>query len=248
MLAEGQRDFSARDFINIMREMIEKDQAKGVVIILDTLKKFVDLMDKTKTSAFTNVIRPFVMKGGTIIALAHTNKNPGKDGKPVYGGVSDILNDIDCAYTIAPVSSENGTKVVEFVNVKRRGNVVDTTAYSYCVGNGVSYGEIIASVQEIDPTALEPLKQAEAIKSDAEVISTVIACINEGVCSKMMLADAAAKRAGISKRAAIQVIEKYTGEDSTSHRWTFAVRDRGAKVYSVLTPPMPAPVPGTASN
>lgn len=248
MLAEGQRDFNARDFIGIMREMIEKDQARGVVIILDTLKKFVDLMDKTKTSAFTNVIRPFVMKGGTVIALAHTNKNPGKDGKPVYGGVSDILNDIDCAYTIAPVSAEDGVKIVEFANVKRRGSVVDSTAYSYCVGNGVSYGEILLSVQEVDQTALEPLKQAQAIRSDAEVIAAVTACIGDDVCSKMLLADATAKRAGISKRAAIQVIEKYTGEDPASHRWTFAVRDRGAKVYSILNATPPAPVPDTPTS
>lgn len=245
MLAEGQRDFSAKAFASILREMIEKDQARGVVIILDTLKKFVDLMDKTQTSAFTNVLRPFVMKGGTVIALAHTNKHLGKDGKPVYGGVSDILSDIDCAYTIAPVSDENGIKVVEFVNIKRRGGVVDNAAYSYCFGNGIPYVEMLLSVQSVDPEALEPLRQAEAIKSDAEVIAAVTACIGSGVCSKMLLADATAKRAGISKRAAIQVIEKYTGEDPTSHRWTFAVRNRGAKVYSILNATPPAPVPDT---
>ena len=248
MLAEGQRDFSAREFISIVRDMIENDQARGVVIILDTLKKFVDLMDKGRTSAFTNVIRPFVMKGGTVIALAHTNKNPGKDGKPVYGGVSDILNDIDCAYTIAPVSAEGGVKVVEFANVKRRGSVIDSTAYSYCVGNGIPYNEILLSVQLVDQTALDPLKQAEAIKSDAEVISAVTACIGEGVCSKMLLADATAKRVGISKRAAIQVIEKYTGEDPALHRWTFSVRDRGAKVFALLNSLPPAQAPEIQNN
>ncbi|MDD5176314.1 MAG: hypothetical protein PHQ05_07845 [Sterolibacterium sp.] len=34
-----------------------------------------------------------------MIALAHTNKNLGCDGKLIYGGVSDIVNDVDCAYT-----------------------------------------------------------------------------------------------------------------------------------------------------
>lgn len=71
VLAEGHRDFNAGAFLSIVRDMIENDQARGVVIILDTLKKFVDLMDKGKTSTFTNVIRPFVLKGGTLIALAH---------------------------------------------------------------------------------------------------------------------------------------------------------------------------------
>lgn len=234
MLAEGLRDFSAGAFLSIMRDMIENDQARGVVIVLDTLKKFVDLMDKGRTSAFTGVIRPFVLKGGTLIALAHTNKHPGKDGKPVYSGVSDILNDIDCAFTIAQISDKGGEKVVEFVNIKRRGNVVQTAAYSYCTGNGIPYDEMLLSVQPVDPDALEPLKKAEAIRSDSEVVSAVTACIKEGVNTKMKLAEAAAMRACISKRSALQIIEKYTGDDPVAHRWNFSVGERGAKVFILL--------------
>ena len=234
MLAEGHRDFTARAFLNIVREMTEQDQALGVVIILDTLKKFVDLMDKGKTSAFTNVIRPFVSKGGTVIALAHTNKKPGSDGKPVYGGVSDTMNDIDCAYTIAQVSDQDGKKVVEFANIKRRGNVVQSAAYSYCFGNGFSYNEILLSVQFVDQRTLDPFKQAEVLKSDSEVISAVTASITDGVNTKMKLAKAAAERAMVSQRIALQIIEKYTGTDPALHRWNFGVRDRGAKVFTLL--------------
>ena len=242
MLAEGHLEFSAAIFKSKVRELIENDQAKGIVLILDTLKKFVNLMDKNQTSAFTNVIRPFVSKGGTVIALAHTNKNPDKNGNPVYGGVSDIMNDIDCAYTIAEVSAENGVKVVEFVNVKRRGHVVYNASYSYCYGNNVSYHELLASVQSVDDTQLDSLKLVEAIKSDAEVIEAVSACISEGINTKMQLADAAAKRANISKRSAQQVIEKYTGNDPALHRWYFSRGARGVQVFVVLseTPPVDA--------
>lgn len=242
MLAEGHLDFSASALLSIVRGMIENDQARGVVVILDTLKKFVDLMDKGRTSTFTNVIRPFVLKGGTVIALAHTNKHPGKDGKPVYGGVSDIMNDIDCAFTIAPISAEDGVKVVEFVNVKRRGNVVQSAAYSYCIGNGIPYGEMLLSVQTVDVTDLDTLKLVEEIKSDADVIKAVKVCITDGVSTKMKLADATAKRAGISKRSALQIIEKYTGDDPTLHRWKFSVGERGAKQFAILPVIPPDPV------
>lgn len=234
MLADGYKDFKCSEFPNILRDMIAKDQAQDVVVILDTLKKFVDLMDKGRTSAFTNVIRPFVLKGGTVIALAHTNKHAGKDGKPIYGGVSDIMNDIDCAYTLAPVSDNAGTKVVEFVNTKRRGNVAQTAAYSYCTGNRISYNEILLSVEPVDHNAIAPLKVAEIIKSDAEVIDAVTACINDGINTKMKLVDAVAKRSGISKQSAIQIIEKYTGTDPVTHRWNFTVGERGAKNYVTL--------------
>jgi len=239
MIAEGLRDFSASSLLSIVRGMIEDDQVRGVVVILDTLKKFVDLMDKGRTSTFTNVIRPFILKGGTVIALAHTNKHPGKDGKPVYGGVSDILNDIDCAFTIAPISAEDGTKVVEFFNVKRRGNVVQSAAYSYCFGNGIPYGEMLMSVQSVDEADLDTLKLVEEIKSDADIIESVKACINDGVSTKMKLADAAAKRADISRRAALQIIERYTGSDPASHHWTFSKGAHGAMQYVLLATPQP---------
>lgn len=237
MLADGYKDFKCSEFPNILRDMIAKDQAQDVVVILDTLKKFVDLMDKGRTSAFTNVIRPFVLKGGTVIALAHTNKHAGKDGKPIYGGVSDIMNDIDCAYTLAPVSDNAGTKVVEFVNTKRRGNVVQTAAYTYCTGNQISYNEILLSVEPVAQNVIAPLKIAENIKSDAEVIEAVTACINDGINSKMQLADAVSRRAGISRRSAIQIVEKYSGTDPVAHRWNFTVGDRGAKNYILLSHP-----------
>ena len=46
MLAEGHRKFRARDLVQLMENMTETDKANEVVIILDTLKKFVDLMNK----------------------------------------------------------------------------------------------------------------------------------------------------------------------------------------------------------
>ena len=237
MLAEGHRDFTASEFLKIVRGLIKEDQASGVVIVLDTLKKFVNLMSKDSASDFTNTIRAFVLKGGTLIALAHTNKNPGSDGMPVYGGVSDIPNDIDCGYIISTVSKQGGNKVVKFVNIKKRGYAAEGAAYTYCIENGISYNEILASVQPVDESTLEPFKQAEAIRTDAEVINAVSACINDGMHTKMKLAEATADRAGISKRAAIKIIEKYTGNDPSKHKWSFSVRARGAKAYVLLEPP-----------
>ncbi|MDP3322007.1 MAG: PriCT-2 domain-containing protein [Hydrogenophaga sp.] len=234
MLTEGFEGFSAIEFLNIVRGMIENNQAHGVIIILDTLKKFTDVMDNTKSSIFTGVMRAFAMNGGTVIALAHTNKNAGKDGKPIYGGVSSIMNDIDCAYTIAQVTADNGEKIVEFNNTKRRGNVVQNAAYSYSIGNNIPYDELLLSVQLVDETQLGALKNAEEIKSDAEVIQVALVCINEGLNTKMKLAFAIAERAGISKGNAIKLIDKYTGNDAMTHIWSFSVAARGAKIFTLL--------------
>lgn len=235
MLSEGYRGFNASDLLGIMTEMVATNQAKGVIVILDTIKKFTNLMDKSKASQFTKVIRQFVMKGGTVIGMAHTNKKLGVNGKPVYGGTSDIVDDFDCAYTIATEDGSNPTeKIVVFDNIKRRGSNPIKVAYRYSIESGLTYNEILMSVERVDDDQLAKVAQVAKGKSDADVIASVLSCIAQGVNTKMLLAGEVAKVAGISKRQALAVIERYTGNDPAVHKWSFAVRERGAKVFTVL--------------
>jgi hypothetical protein len=125
VLCDGYRGFKVADFISYIEELCENNQARGKVLVLDTLKKFTDLMDKRRVSRWNEVIRRFITKGGTVIGLAHVNKNPGADGKSVYTGTTDMMDDADCAYVLDVVSTDDKThtKIVEFENRKRRGNV-----------------------------------------------------------------------------------------------------------------------------
>jgi hypothetical protein len=228
--------------------MIGSNQAHGVVIFLDTYKKFANVMDKSQASQFNKLLRRFVMKGGTVVALAHTNKKPGMDGRPVYGGTSDSLDDCDCAYIMwsLPPQAGSAEKIIQFENIKRRGNVVQSAAYSYSSDPAISYSELLASVQIVDDAQLAPVIQAETIRSDAGAIAAAEDCIREGINTKMLLADAVSKRSSRSKRSAMQVVEKYTGDDPSIHRWTYSVRARGAKVFELL--PSAPPLPGTVAT
>jgi hypothetical protein len=196
-------------------------------------------MEKRESSEFAKLVRQFVMKGGTVVALAHVNKRPGANGKPVYGGTSDILDDFDCGYTIDTIDENpyTYTKVVEFENIKRRGNVPLSACYAFSTEAGISYNELLSSVREIAPDAVDLLKKEQELVSDADAISAVESSILSGTNTKMLLAEAVAERASISKRQAIRTIEKYTGTDPTLHRWHFIVKDRGAKVFVLLEQP-----------
>jgi Primase C terminal 2 (PriCT-2)/Bifunctional DNA primase/polymerase, N-terminal len=236
MLADGHEGFSAEVFRKVLVTMVESDAAKGVIVVLDTLTKFVNTMDKLACRAFATLIRQFVLKGGTVIALAHTNKNPGADGQPVYAGVTDIVNDFDCMHILSTVSqqADGNQKVVEFNNRKRRGSNVLTASFSYALERNISYEALLLSVQSVDPDAVTTLKAREELANDFDVIKVVKTCIAEGVTTKMNLAAEVAKRSGVSRRAALDIIEKYTGADIEKHHWNFAVKDRGAKVYHLL--------------
>lgn len=238
MVVDGHQGFEAGSFRVAMEKMIIDDTARGVIVLLDTLKKFVNTMDKSKSSDFAKVIRQFSLKGGTVIALAHANKNPGTDGRAMYSGTSDIVDDFDCAYMLNSVSrqSDPTQKVVEFTNIKRRGNVALTAAYGYTLDPDIPYNELLLSVQEVDPAQLISVKHATEVQTDTQIIESIAGCIRDGIDSKMKLAEAAAERAGCSKRSALKVVDKYTGNDPATHQWSFTVKERGAKVFMLLHP------------
>jgi hypothetical protein len=237
MLAEGHRGFRASKLLPIIENLTQTGLAGRSIIIVDTVKRFTDLMDKRTASSFTAIIRAFVLKGGTFIGLAHTNKNKGASGKSVYGGTSDLVDDLDCVYVIDEIESdEPGTKVVEFRNIKQRGNVAASLAFSYASQSEINYVERLLSVQLVDPADLASARQAADLRTDSEIVATVESCIGEGINVKMDLVKEVVDRLKIPKRAALAVIDKYTGTTLGTHLWTFAVKARGAKVFEVLTP------------
>lgn len=236
MLADSYSGFVAAELEDMLRKLADENVAAGKIIVLDTVTKFVNVLDATKTRRFMTAVRRFVARGGTVIGLAHTNKNPDARGKQVYRGTSDIINDADCVYVLSVLRDENRERVVVFENQKRRGDVKQVAGYCYTTADGISYHERLASVEEVDPTALDEVRAEEVRLDDTKLIGVVVACIQAGVTTKMLLADAAAKRAQVSKRAAIKVIDRYTGDDPTTCHWRYRVHERGAKVFELLPP------------
>lgn len=67
----------------------------GLVLILDTLKKFVDMLDKKQLKSLLSTLRAVTLRGATICLLGHTNKYPGKDGNNIFEGMGDLRSDVD---------------------------------------------------------------------------------------------------------------------------------------------------------
>jgi len=233
MLAPGHKGFKAPDLIVLMLQMIQEGQAVGVVIILDTIKKFTDPMSKTDARNFWNVARQFVSKGGTLIALAHANKNLSADGKPIYAGTSDSLDDTDCAFTLREISRNEieKHKVVEFENIKNRGMVEPRICYQYSTEVGLSYRELLETVEKVDCESL--IQEAESGPED-ELIEIVAECITGGINKKMEIIAAVSEHSGSSKSKVRKLIEHHTGDDPLRHKWNYQIGDRGAKKFSLL--------------
>lgn len=238
-LAPGHKGFDARLLPDLFREMADRKKAKGALIIIDTIKKAASLMDKSKASAFTAACRSAVMAGATIVGFAHTNKQPSASGKLQYGGTSDLRDDFDAAYVMGPIEVDGfeGDKVVAFECIKSRGGNARSATYVYADDESVSYSERLASVRLVSDDEMQGFRRIEEAKADADVVEAIEACIRNGDYAKMALARAVAKQTGISERAAIRMIEKYTGTDPATAKWCFKRKDRGAMIFTLLAPP-----------
>jgi hypothetical protein len=193
-------------------------------------------MDKERSSSFASRLRRFSKAGGTVIALGHTNKHPSADGRLVFAGTTDLVEQFDACYILSEVSADTArqTRTVLFENFKARGPVAKRASYRYSIAEGRSYRELLDSVTPVDEIELAQMSQAGQVHEETPVIDAVVACIAAGIVAKMDLVSAAVDRSGVSKRTVIEVLERYTGKDPAVHRWTFTVHARGEKRYALL--------------
>jgi hypothetical protein len=234
MLVDGYRGFKAHDLEALVRDMVTKGTIDGAVIVLDTMKKFVNVMDKKDCSRFSSAMRTFAMQGGTLIALAHVNKNPGADGQRVFAGTTDIVDDFDNAYMLTQVAVAEGVKTVEFKNIKRRGNNPERAGYSYSVERQARYEDVLLTVKEIDLMDLDPIKQAAALVADEVLIKMVEGRITAGVVKRMELIKGVSDLCGASRANVSGIVTRYTGGDPAMHRWNYKTGARGAHLFELL--------------
>lgn len=243
MLAPNQNGFSSSDITQLMIDLAESGEAHGVVLVLDTLKKFTDLMQKKEAANFGNISRGFVSSGGTLVCLAHTNKHKSGDGRSVYSGTSDIRDDSDCVYIIekADGSQVDGISSVEFVNDKARGDVADRLSFSYKRFSGQSYRDLIASVQCIDAVEMgwRRLKSemAARLEEDTPYIEAICAAIESGITSKAKLVSHVNSETGLSHNKLRKLIADRTGTDyGIGHRWSLSVGSHNTSTYALIQP------------
>ena len=246
MLIPNMNEFKPSYIPILMQKLAETEEAKGVVLVLDTLKKFTDLMDKGAASAFGNIARGFVAAGGTLICLAHTNKHKDSEGKGIYSGTSDIVDDADCVYIINKISADGNdlsrVHTVEFNNIKARGDVDSTAAFTYTRSSGQEYSALLKTVQRISTSEAKTMrKKAEAseqLDQDDDVIQALTSSIRQGIVTKSELIQSAMADTAESRAKVKGVLERWTGNDyAEGYRWTYKAGDHNKFSYSLTTPP-----------
>jgi hypothetical protein len=236
VLAPGFQDFDARNLASLLLDMAHEDKAKNSFVIMDTLKKAVSLMDKRLSSNFAEFARRFVMRGGTFLGLAHTNKKTNKDGTPIFAGTSDILDDFDCGYTIMEVGGRaaGSERVVQFNCIKSRGNAAQQVSYAYSVEPSLPYAARVESVHLVDSSELAAVSAQAQAEKDKYLIEVIEACMAESPKGKMELTKEVAVQTRVGRNTIAQIIDRYSGDDPEVHRWTFDTYGHGKRGYRLI--------------
>ena len=236
LLADGWQGFSISEFYDEFWGLIKSPEAHHTVLILDTLKKFVDPMNKSESRRFSRLLRRFVQVGGTVVTLAHTNKNRTQSGALIPAGTSDIQDDFDAAYVLdACTTTSNSTeKVVTFTNIKKRGNNVNEVSYEYTTDQDITYRQLFDSVHVVNDEAVAGARIQGQLEADAVIINAIKAAIADGVNGKMQLVEAVNKRTNESNRKIADCLERYTGADAAKKLWKTTRGDRGKMTFELI--------------
>jgi len=238
MVAPGHNNFKAGYLVPMLHEFITYSTANGKIIILDTLKKFTDLMDKKAGSDFSNTSRAFTSNGGTIISLAHVNKNKNSDGQSIKAGTSDISDDADCVYII-DVISDGDEKVVEFRNDKDRGAVDKTVTFSYDQTEK-NYIKLLDSVKRINSTDTNSLKQKSRLQELHNKNIQEIGLIKELIFNKPRSQKEIVKNLkefhGLPETRMRKILTSFTGNNpDDGYLWSYKTKDHNEYEYRLLS-------------
>jgi hypothetical protein len=238
MLAPGYNEFKAEMLTSALFEMVKEDTASGKVLILDTLKKFTNIMDKKACSKFGDACRQFVSKGGSVIMLAHVNKNTNEEGKVIFSGTSDIVDDSDCCYTLEVIEDDGKSKVVEFTNFKDRGDVAKKALYCYSNMEGIKYGDLLDSITELDDQESNKIAARNVMRDKLEknqsIIEEIKTTIKSGINIKTELVNEVVKSLGEGRKRVIGVLTEHTGSDiKRGQFWTCSIGERNSHIYQL---------------
>ncbi len=175
MISPAQNNMTPSDVIKTLLNLASSGEAEGKIIILDTLKKFADMMSKSSQASLYQSLRELNAKNATVLLLGHANKHLSPDGDLIYEGTADTLNDVDVAYAIYTLTDKTAERqIVEFRNIKDRGQVTPKVSYSYTKTQNSSYDEMIESVERLDDGDAQAARASTRVDALREKYASVI--------------------------------------------------------------------------
>jgi len=220
----------AEDVVSELQKISTSDvDSSKTVIILDTLKKFGDLMHKSKIKVFNNLLRTLTTKGITVICLAHTNKNETNDGKPIFEGTGDIRNDFDDLIYLIPVLNPDGTTTVSTAKDKVRADIRDES-FVITADRDIEFLD-----RHVDTLAI--IERQRNFDNDEPIIKFILEYISPISKTATELRTISLKSPTVYSRNRLEaVLKRYCAGSSPDPKWTASPASTIGFKYGVIDP------------
>lgn len=238
---------SVESIIQTIGDMIELDIARDKIFVLDTYTKFVDHNSVKESRQLINLLASFTAKGGTVLILAHCNKNRNAAGELVAEGTAVVTNNSHCCYlldTQIPKDTFDNSTLGECLDfqdisdynftlakvIKKRSFVgKDKTAFAFLTskaieGIGGTYRDLLESVREVDALSDKIDKSIQAsfvVDKNLPIVGQIKECLKqnpEGITQKDVFEYLKNSGIKIGKDRFGNVINDLCGDDD-SHLW-----------------------------
>ena len=152
------------DALNLLNAIREEGEADGKIVICDTLKKFVGVMNKGEMREVLHVFREFAAAGGTVVLLGHCNKHRSMDGRLIFEGVGDLKADVDNMFGLDPLNDKFAfEQELLVINEKDRSQISFEGGFKYKqTSETVGYEESVESVQFMTPDDISDMKAKQS--------------------------------------------------------------------------------------
>lgn len=209
----------------MLYRMIDENVAKGKIIIIDTVKKIANLMHKDHVTGLMKHLKKFTHAGGTVILIAHANKNLGPDGIPVLEGVGDLKNDADCVVRV-----QRHKDIVTMTNEKNRSYVELDAIFQ--TADTKDYKTLFHSIEQLSGQEAEDLKlqrEQECFKeNNHKLIETISEMIGITPVKKTQLVRDLIEDTGLTRKEIVTILELLEGD-----LWDLEKGQNNSKNYSL---------------
>ena len=194
----------------------------NAVFIMDTLKKFTEVIQKSDAKEFYKLLRKLTVKGATVVLLGHSNKYRGEDGKQVYEGTADLRKDVDSLIYLNSVKNE-GTNRLEITTQpdKIRADYKPRSFFINLSDRSVEEPDEV--VQILDKERQQALKYAK------EAIET-------GINTKVAIAEFIKEKTSLGKNRLLRFLDEFSRGPHPSIYAKIGGGEKNATIYSLQAP------------
>ena len=239
MISPAEAGVSPQNVLELLDAIAKDNDAEGKIILLDTLKKFADMMSKRSQADLYDVLRRLIAKGGTVIIAGHANKHKDINGNLIYEGTSDTMNDVDCVYSMYRMSDpQDETQIVEFRREKDRGDVIPKVSYKYQKIQGLPYMDMVNSITRMDNNEAanvirENIQKELKTKFETEMLFVSSLLGKEGTMNQSAIVKALQEDSILFGEITVRGL-KIALKKLTDVVWSVKRGDKHALVYSLI--------------